>query len=505
MLRSGGNAIDAIVATAATLAVVEPYMSGPGGIGYLLYHRADGKTKVLNYSGAAPAKATRDQFTPETRSRGSKSCMIPGSVAGWFEMLEKYGTRTPADVFARAIRHARNGFALHPYNLSVLRHTPGHVNAVGRAILELVPKQLGGVLRLPDLARTLEQLVEHGPQYFYEGELGRTIADFIQSEGGLLTEADLAGYRPEWESPIEVSYRNSRVVTCPPNCEGFQILQTLKILEAFDIRGMEHNSTDHLHLLSEAMKLAIADRIRYGGDPRFAPTPIKMLLMESYCADRRRGISSDRASVTQGDRWNPNIAPKTAQADQGKGLTTHLSAVDSHGNVASITQSLGNLYGSGVFVPGTGVALNNFCHYTEIDAEYDGPNMIAPGKRCSCCLSPVQVFQGDRFWFAVATPGSYGIMQTTPQMIMNIVDFGADPQAAIEAPRFRLLEGTRLQIETRVPAAVRDELAARGHTIEPLGDYSANVGGGQCVMIDPATQSRLAGADPRRDGYALAY
>lgn len=505
VLRSGGNAIDAVVATAVALAAVEPYMSGPGGVGYLIYHRAGGDTSVLNYTGAAPAGATPDRFTPHTRSSGSKSSLIPGSVAGWFAMLEKYGTRTPPEVFAPGIRYARDGFPLHPYNLSILRHTPEHVDAVGRAILDPVPKQLGGILRQPDLARTLELLAEHGPRYFYEGAFARRIADHVQSVGGLLTEADLAGYQPEWEQPIEIAYRNARVLTCAPNCEGFQILQTLKLLEAFDVRSLEHNSAEYLHVLSEAVKLAISDRIRYGGDPRFVPVPVKMLLLESYCAQRRRSISRKRASISEGDRWNPQYSARTAQADKAAGMTTHLSVVDSDGNVASITQSLGNLYGSGVFVPGTGVALNNFCHFMEVDPAYSGPNKIAPGKRCSCCLSPVQVFQGDKFWFAVATPGSYGILQTTVQMIMNMVDFGADPQAAIEAPRFRVMEGARLQIESRVPPETRDELAARGHDVELLGDYSAGVGGGQCVMIDPDTQSRMAGADPRRDGYALAW
>ena len=187
------------------------------------------------------------------------------------------------------------------------------------------------------------------------------------------------------------------------------------------------------------------------------------------------------------------------------GLTTHLSAVDTQGNVASITQSLGNSFGSGVVVPGTGVALNNFAYWTEIDPSCPTPNLIQPGKRWSCPMAPVQVFADGRFWFSIATPGSYGILQTTVQMLLNIVEFGADPQAAIEAPRFRVYEDTRMEIEDRVAAATRAELAARGHALELIGDYSMQVGGGQSVMIDPRSGARLAGADPRRDGYALAY
>jgi gamma-glutamyltranspeptidase/glutathione hydrolase len=190
------------------------------------------------------------------------------------------------------------------------------------------------------------------------------------------------------------------------------------------------------------------------------------------------------------------------------GLTTHLAAVDEQGNVASITQSLGNGFGSGMVVPETGVALNSFAHWCEIDPACPTPNLIAPGKRWAACMAPVHVFRreaSERFWFSIATPGSYGILHTTLQMLLNIVEFGADCQAAIEAPRFRLWEETRMQIETRIPPAVLAELSRRGHHLEQLGDYNYSVGGGQSVMIDPESGARLAGADPRRDGYALAY
>jgi gamma-glutamyltranspeptidase/glutathione hydrolase len=187
------------------------------------------------------------------------------------------------------------------------------------------------------------------------------------------------------------------------------------------------------------------------------------------------------------------------------GLTTHLSAVDVDGNVASITQSLGNGFGSGVMIPETGVLLNNFVYWTETDPECGTPNRIEPGKRWSCCMAPVHVLDGSDFWFSIATPGSYGILQTTLQMLLNVVEFGADVQSAIEAPRFRVWEETRMQIEDRVPESVRAELTARGHCLEDIGDFSASVGGGQGVVIDRQSGARLAGADPRRDGYALAY
>src|SRR5262249_22306098 len=188
------------------------------------------------------------------------------------------------------------------------------------------------------------------------------------------------------------------------------------------------------------------------------------------------------------------------------GRTAHLTRMDEEGNGASFPESLGNGFGSGMFVPGTGAALNSFAWWCEIDPDCPTPNVMAPGKRWASCMAPVHVFRdGGQFWFSMATPGSYGILHTTLQMLLNIVEFGADCQAAIEAPRFRLYEETRMQIETRVRPEVLTDLSRRGHQLEPVGDFNYVVGGGQAVMIDAESGVRLAGADPRRDGYALAY
>ena len=258
-------------------------------------------------------------------------------------------------------------------------------------------------------------------------------------------------------------------------------------------------------MLSEAIKLAVADRIQWGGDPRFAAVPLERLLSDRYAAERRTLINLHQATRSEGERWRGTRPTGAIAPGRIDGLTTHLAAVDSEGNVASITQSLGNGFGSGVMVPGTGIVLNNFVWWCEIDPDCTTPNLIAPGKRWSSCMAPVHVLRDDGFWFSIATPGSYGILHTTLQMLLNIVEFGADVQEAIEAARFRVWEETRMQIEERVPVSVRDELTQRGHQLEPIGDFSPLVGGGQSVMIDPESKARFAGADPRRDGYALAY
>lgn len=506
VLRGGGNAIDAAVATAAALGVVEPYMSGPGGVGFLLLHLADDPSRVLNFSGNTPAAGAPDQFTPQSQERGSRSCLIPGNVAGWFEALARHGTWPAERVFAGAIRLACEGFPLHPFNVRQITASLERLNEAGLAIYGRgVSPCLGGVLRQPELAGTFDTLVRRGPDEFYRGKLAEQIVEHVQRTGGLLTREDLADYQPEWQEPIASPYHEFTVRTCPPNNEGFQILQTLRLLDEIDLKSLSHNSADYIHLLSEAIKLAVADRIRWAGDPKLSPVPLDRLLADDYIAERRLLMDGDHASRSQGERWRSATVPAAVPPGTGDGLTTHLAVVDRHGNVASITQSLGATFGSGVVIPGTGVALNNFVFWCEIDPACPTPNLIAPGKRWASCMAPVHVLRGDRFWFSISTPGSYGILHTTVQMLLNIIEFGADLQQAIDAPRFRIYEETRMQIEDRVPAAVRDELTRRGHALELLGDFHYAVGGGQGVMIDPASGARMAGADPRRDGYALAY
>lgn len=505
ILRAGGNAVDAIVAMAAALNVVEPYMSGVGGAGLLLLHLADGTTRVLNFSGNTPATATPERFTPETKASGACAPLIPGNVAGWLEALHTYGTRPAAVVFEPAIHLAREGFPLHPLNVRLISDFLPKLSSDGQRIYGAGPLRLGAILRQPELATTLHAIGQQGADYFYRGPLARRIAEFVASQGGLLSFDDLAGYRPEWQEPAQVSFRGLAVKTTPPNSEGFQILQTLKLLESEGLKALGHNSADYIHLLSEAMKLATADRIHWGGDPKYHDIPLKRLLADDYITKRRRAIDRQQASRSEGERWRGPAVDGVLRPGQFEGLTTHLTAVDQQGNVASITQSLGDAFGSRVFVPGTGIALNNLLFWTEIDPACPTPNLMAPGKRWSCPMAPVHVFRSDGFWFSIATPGSYGILQTTVQMLLNVVEFGADPQLAVEAPRFRVYEDTRMQIEDRIPTAVRDELTRRGHVLESIGSYSMFVGGGQSVMIDPESGARLAGADPRRDGYALAF
>ncbi|MEX1229281.1 MAG: gamma-glutamyltransferase [Planctomycetaceae bacterium] len=505
MLRSGGNAVDAAIAMAVAVGVVEPYMSGVGGNGLMLIHLADGTTTSLNFTGYAPQSTQLELLTPENIDVGPRASMVPGNIAGWCMALEQYGTKSRQDVFAPAVSLAEDGFPLLPFNVRMIESNLARLNPAGSEVFNRPPIRIGAMLKQTDLARTLTDLAQVGSNLFYKGGLGKTIAEYIQSQDGFLSAADLAGFQPEWQPPVSVTFRDCEVVTCAPNCEGFQILQTLKLLEPFELAKLGHNSAAYVHLLTEAMKLAVADRIAWSGDPRLFPVPVEQLLADDYINRRRRFIDEDRASFSEGERPARLRPPQSVPAGTPEGMTTHMAAVDAQGNSACITQSFGNGFGSGVMIPGTGLLLNNFIWWTEIDPEAPPRHQARGGQQWSCCMSPLQVFRGGKFWFSISTPGSWGILQTTVQMLLNVIEFGMDPQLAIDAPRFRLWEGTRIQMESRFDAAARAELTARGHQIEDVPAFSHYVGGGQAVMIDQQSGARLAGADPRRDGYALAY
>jgi gamma-glutamyltranspeptidase/glutathione hydrolase len=514
MLQRGGNAVDAAVATAATLNVVEPFMSGLGGFGFLLfYEAATGQVRALNYSGYAPAAARPGRHNDDTKTTGLLAPLVPGNPAGWLTALETCGTLSRADVFAPAIRYATEGFPL--------THFGHRMFALNAPKLNLFPEAAavylrdgaaplpGAVLRQPDLAETFRQIVEGGAEVFYRGAIAEALVSFCERYGGLITAEDLAEYAPEWQEPVRSTYRGCELVTMPPNSSGFQILATLNLLEGFDLPELGHNTAPYVHLLAEAMKLAVADRIAYGTDPNFKAIPVEGLISKEYAAARRALIDLHRAAPVEGERWNKTPPEGFLQPGQPElhtpGMTTHFAVIDAAGNAVSVTQTLGSGFGCGRVVEGTGIALNNGIHWFETDPDCPTPNLIAPRKRLEMPMAPTQVYRDGRFWFAVSTPGSYGILQTTTQMILNVVEFGASIQQAIEAPRFKTLVGTQLEVEERFPVDVCEGLEARGHEIVLAEPWSVSVGGAQGVMLDPASGARMGGGDPRRDGYAIAF
>lgn len=507
-LMEGGNAIDAAVAVAACIGATELGMSGMGGVGWMMIYHASSETLTcLDYQGWSPYAAERTLYQrPEQLYYGLLATMVPGSVAGWCAALERFGTMNRANVFKHVIELCEEGFPLTARNAATLRgvaHTPltDYPSSVEFFFPDRQTPRAGQIHKQPDLARTFRTLVEGGADEFYRGRLAGRIADFCQANGGLITRRDLADMTVAWVDPLSLPYHGWTVYGPPPPSSAVQWLQTLKLLEGFDLPALGHNSADYLHTLVEAMRLAIVDRIHYNVRPE---TPIHPLLSGEYCAERRRLIDPTRASKIVGERY----ARTTEVGLRGHGdpllreSTTHFDVVDGEGNAVSCTQSLGG-FGCGVVVEGTGILLNNFMHWFDLDA--DSPNVVGPRKKNEMCLSPGMIWRDGKLFACIGTPGSYGIMETTPQFMINLMDFGMTVQAAIEAPRVRPQEMNRVIVEGRIPAEVRAALAARGHAVDPQPEWSALFGGAQGITVDPESGGLAGGADPRRDGYAIGW
>ena len=511
ILMQGGNAIDAAVATAAALNVTEPYMSGMAGDGYMhIYSAEKNEHVVLDYMGRTPFAARPELYAnEEIYSKGTLTHLVPGACGGWMAALERYGSMDPLDVFMPAIEYAEQGYPVTVKNAmfynwdapNLLQHSAGvqtYLNAEGK-------RNVGDIVKQPNLGRTLRLVAKEGASAFYRGEIADRIVHHMSENGGLLTHKDMQAFEVEWQAPVMVDYRGYKIYAPAPPCQANQYLEALNIMEGFDVAGMGHNSAETLHAFIEASKLAQADRIAYtiGED-----VPTSGMLSKAYAAERRKEIG-ERARPSMGERYLPRtypngIEPGDPRSWQQAECTTHFDSADSRGNAVAVTQSLGGLFGSSVVIPETGLAMNNFVRWA--DVEPDSPNVIAGHKKIEMCMSPIQVWDDAGLRFMIGTPGSYGIMHTTPQMIMNIIDQDMNVQAAIEAPRVKATSpGLVVDIEDRVSAEVRAALEAKGHELNLLGDYSMMVGGGQGIQIDPESGAFMGGADPRRDGYAIGW
>jgi len=509
MLLDGGNAVDAAVAVASTLNVVEPFMSSAAGIGLMLISRARPRERhVLDFIGLAPAAADPARATEDELAGGPKSCATPGNLGGWLAALERFGSMDRARVFAPAIELAEKGVPLSWKNTEFFEQSRAQLARSAEA--ERLYLSNGGprpakVVTYKELAGTFRQIVEGGAEAFYRGPIGKAIARTIQESGGWLTEADLAAFKVEWREPVSISYRGAQMYSVPPPFSAFQMLETLNILEGFDVATWGHNSVEYLHHLIEAIKLASADRLAfaYGG----GAVPIQGLLSRAYAASQRARIDGARAGRAEGERFDPAKLP--GQIAEGRPAsfaneqTTHFACADAEGTVVSVTQTLGMAFGSGVAIPGTGLVINNILKW--MDRDPASPNVLRAGRKAGTMMSPTQVFRDGAFALSIGTPGSYGILQTQTQMFANALDFGLNIQEAIEAPRVRVYRDRSLDAESRIPAEVRAGLAARGHEVNDIGDWSWIVGGGQGIARDQESGAFSAGADPRRDGYALAF
>ena len=496
VLQDGGNAIDAAIATAAVLNVVEPMMAGIGGDLFALVYDADSqKLYGLNATGRAGSLASAQKL----RERGLErvpyndilAVTVPGALDGWEMLRSRFGSRPLAELLEPAIYYAESGFPVSEiiatdwaFSVPKLARHPDSASTYligGRA-----PKH-GEVFKSPDLGRTFRLIGQKGPDVFYRGELARRIVDFVQAEGGLLTSEDLASHHGDWVEPISTTYRGATVYEIPPNSQGFVALEMLNILEGFDLKSLGHNSPEYLHRLIEAKKLAFADRDRYLADPEKARVPLETLISKEYGAERRRLIDPDRAA----DEVPPGLIDTTE--------TVYLTVVDEKRNVVSFIYSVFDDFGSGRIVPGTGIALQNRGAGFSLEAGH--PNEMAPGKRALHTNMPGMVFRDGKPWITFGVMGGDMQPQGHTQVLSSLIDFGMNVQQAGEAARFRHYSDG-VAFESGVDIDVLQTLIRKGHRpLTRMGAY----GGYQAIEIDWENGVLIGGSDPRKDGCALGY
>ena len=509
ILNKGGNAFDAIVAIASTLNVVEPFMSGMGGVGVaMVYNAKQKKLQALNFSGSAAKLADPEKYTAEAKNIGPWAPLVPGNVAGWLTIQETLGVLNREEVFEDSINYAKNGFPVTHFHHTMFKNSIPRLTQFPSSEIILSNGKSpdpGTKIVMPELAQSLELVAKNGADEFYRGSIAKKIVASMELYGGLISEEDLDSVKAEWMEPLTIKYRDYEVNTVPPNSSGFQILETLKILETLPPEKIKFQDPDFIHYFMETTKLAATDRITHGGDQSIKVTPTEKLLSNSYAKYQSSRISNDKVNLLAGEVFNPD-APQGAltsvdlNAYDG-GMTTHFAVADKDGNVVSITQTLGGGFGSALAPEGTGIFLNNMGDWFDLDS--GSSNQIGSGRRQDFCLSPTQTFKNGEFYASVGTPGSWGIMQTTPQMIVNLLDFDMNMQQVIDSPRFKTIGGKRVEMEGRFPKALVDNMKDRGHEVVDLPDWSPSVGGGHGIKKDQNLGSYQGGADPRRDGYAI--
>ena len=531
MLQKGGNAVDAAIATAAALNVVEPLMSGIGGDGYLMiYWKSEDRLSVVNATGAAPGAATRERFLSQgIPMKGILSVSVPALLDGWLSAQKKYGSLSLAEVFAPAMDLAVNGFPTSHVLAKAIAADPlicefPTSNAVfsrgGR------PLRPGEILYQRDLGRTFQVIVDGGADAFYRGEIARALVRFSEAEGGLLTEADLAQCRSRWEEPICTTYRGYTVYEAPPNSSGHLLLQELNLIEHFDLKALGCNTAESIHSMVEVKKLAFIDREAFLADPDFVDVPTEGLISKEYAKERGKLIHPDRAatSVQPGDPWQhqkrqkkSSKASQLSTSDERRGDTTCLAVVDRWGNAVCQLQSLQSPFGSSLIAGDTGILLNNRMTYWHLEADH--PDCLQPGKRVRQTMNPVMVFKQEngkrRLILVCGTPGADTQVQTNLQVVTHVLDFGMTVAEAVEAPRWRHTQNPtestvphtcndEIILEGRFPEEVRSGLARRGHALNIIGDWEAT-GSEMMIQIDPETGALFGAADPRRDGYAIGW
>ncbi|MFC5470253.1 gamma-glutamyltransferase [Cohnella suwonensis] len=499
ILSRGGNAFDSAVAVSACLAVVYPHMTGLGGdCFWLTYAAGEGRVRSYNGSGRSGRLATREAFAGEEAipRRGVRSAItVPGMVDGWAAVLEAYGRMTLADVLEPAIGYARDGFPMskHQHGDTASRaewlaglpltrdvYLPGgQVPAIGSRFVQ------------ERLADSLKAIAEGGRDVFYKGDLAHRIVAYLEENGGLLTMEDLALHSGQWVEPLRGAYRGYDIYQVPPNSQGFVGLMALNILERFDIAGMAEGSADYYHLLVEALKLSFRDRDAVLTDPDFASIPLDRLLSEAHASKLAGVIDTGRASL---------VGTRPVGHD-----TAYAAVADGEGNSVSFIQSLYFEFGSGVTAGDTGILLQNRGSFFSLDPTH--VNTLEPNKRTFHTLMPAMACKAGKPAILYGTQGGEGQPQTQTAMLTRMIDYGMDPQRAIDEPRFvwgrTWGEDTQeLKLENRVKAEVAKKLSLKGHSVRVVEAFDSVVGHAHAIAI-AEDGTKQGGADPRSDGAAV--
>ncbi|HSR61196.1 MAG TPA: gamma-glutamyltransferase [Robiginitalea sp.] len=509
ILKKGGTAIDAAIAANAALGLMEPTGNGIGGDLFAIVWDAQTKQLYgLNASGRSPKALTLEYFQEQGLEHipalGPLPISVPGAVSGWFELHGKFGKLPMEDILAPAISYAENGFPLSQLVAWYMQHSVAMYQRRGFPnIKETYLDQNGGklpgegeVYKNPFLANTLRQIAKGGRDAFYKGEIAKTIADFIQSQGGFLSEEDLAGHTAEWVDPVSVNYRGYDVWELPPNGQGIAALQMLQILEGYDFSNIPFGSAEHLHLVTEAKKLAFEDRAKYYADPDFVKIPVETLLSDAYAA-ARRGLITERAATY-------------SAGEISAGETIYMTAADKDGNMISLIQSNYRGMGSGMTPPGLGFMLQD---RGELFSLTPGQaNSYEPGKRPFHTIIPAFITKDGQPFASFGVMGGDFQPQGHTQIVMNLIDFGMNLQEAGDAPRFDHSGGSAptgenegegaVRIESGIPYETVRGLIDRGHTVQFGRDI---YGGYQAIRWDPVQKVYHGASESRKDGQAAGY
>ena len=511
-LQSGGNAIDAAVSAAAVLAVVEPSMNGIGGdLLALVYDAKTKKIHGLDSTGRSAYAATPDEYRrrglTQMPGKGPLAVDVPGVVEGWHQLLTRFGTISLADAIAPAIQFARDGFPVaelmanewhdNVETLAADSHTAATFLPHGKAM------RMGDIFANPRLARSLELIATEGRDAFYLGSIARAIVTDMKRRDGLLELRDFADHKSDWVDPIAANYRGYDLMEMPPSTQGFVALEMLNIMEGFDLRAMGHNSAEYLHVVTEAKRIAFADRNAVLADrDRMPGAVLAQLISKSYAAARREEINMTNVTL----RFSSGIpnarnsgGPEADFYGRDLGDTVYLTAADGDGNVVSLIQSLFNSFGAGFVAGDTGITLHNRgSGFTLMPGH---PNEIAPHKRPLHTLVPAMLCKDGTPRISFGVMGGDNQAQAHAQIVANLVDFGMHVQEAGDAARMRHM-GEELALESGIGDGVRKALLAKGHIIR---DGRGQMGGYQAISIDPETGVLLGGSDLRKDGLAIGW